>query len=185
MTDYALFASLDILKRLIELDLPKPICDAFRKRTLSWKHFFSHELEHLKSNNCRKPAARWWYDDTIVDYIAFVRNRLVHQGGLADVARRICAHGDPLEVILGALEQSENDQVMPIVLVVQELQSASPAVKKDFQRLQETVQDIINRDAFKSYFRTVPTGHHNIEPSPKWASIESSERGCVPRFLFT
>jgi hypothetical protein len=134
MSEYTLLATFVVLKRRTDLDLPKDSRGAAKRCKLLWTEFFRPELQALRGENRSDTTVRWEYKDNTYDFIAFVRNRLVHERGIGKVAQRILDRGDPLDLVLDALLLSRNRDAMPIVGDIQDLKSEASTLGGNLRR---------------------------------------------------
>jgi hypothetical protein len=133
MPEYGLFAAFDIMKRHIELDLLEENRDAVKQCDLAWKGSFSSDIEALRNESRFSSAVRWRYPDTAYGFVTFVRNRLVHERDICNVAQRIRQLGDPLDIVLRALIMSQNEKVGQLIGLIQALKPASSRLERALQ----------------------------------------------------
>jgi hypothetical protein len=137
MSDYTLYFEFLMLKRLTRFDLPEDARQAAKACKLTWTGCFGRELSELKNSAGSGKNIRWQYRNTMVDYITFWRNQLVHSEYINQASHRISTLGNPLDVILWALQQSNDNEVMPAIIAIQKLKPMAPVMEEGLQPLQE------------------------------------------------
>jgi hypothetical protein len=140
--EYKLLLLSTIMKRLVSFELPEATREAMVNRKLQWRHFFASDLEALRARSRPGSTIRSNYGDTLVGFVVFIRNQLVHQADIHPICRRVWELGGLLSAVAQALESSGDDQreLMPAVEAVRVLRSPDSTSEEGLRRLQELLR---------------------------------------------